>query len=210
MYVIYWDFLHIPDFGIVRNIMKHKKWKLSTCFIMNMKGENPLNFLLHLDGRCFSTLRSCFLWCLFSTVLFNKITITNFTGYLFSVLSFKSQSSLIVQFGRGCEMGTGCTLGLCFFLRLWGFQQGTVMSKFSFVWVSVKGHLLWIFFLSYFYALTQQNTQSAALFCEIDEKLCWSQLRPGCCQLCCLKRGYNLKRLVVLNISEPIQWILDH
>lgn len=64
--------------------------------------------------------------------------ITYLTGYLFSVLSFKSESSLIVQFGWGCEMGTGCTLGLCFFLRLLGFGQGIVTSKFRFVWVSVN------------------------------------------------------------------------
>lgn len=101
-------------------------------------------------------------------------SITYLTGYLFSVLSFKSESSLIVQCGWGYEMGTGCTLGLCFFLRLLGFQQGVVISKFKFVWVSVKGHLLWIFFLSYFYAPIQPNIQSAAPFCMIDEKLCWS------------------------------------
>lgn len=126
-------------------------------------------------------------------------SITYLAGYLLSALSFKSESTLIVQFGWGCEMGTGCALGLCFW-SYWDLAKG----KFRFVWVLVEGRLIWLFFLLYFNALIQPNIWIAASFCEMDEKLCWSQLGPGCSQLCCLKRGWSTSfcKILVSQYSE--------
>lgn len=133
-------------------------------------------------------------------------SITYLTGYLFSVLSFKSESSLIVQFGWGCEMGTGCTLGGVFLSEAAGISARDCYVQIQ-VCLGLSEGTSPLNFLPFIFLCTYAVKYTKCSPVLQDRwKAVLESAAPRLLSAFVWKGGYILSCLILLSISEPIQW----